>query len=261
MNTRRAPFAVAVLLLAFAASLPRAAFDVAQARQQPPASETPEYGPPKGTLRHRRRRQPERLAASTRSSSSWPAVPTRSSSSSPPRAATATRRDSSSPTTSSGSSRRGCGSGSRTSGCCTRADPKVADTEEFAKVLRDADAVWFNGGRQWNIVDSYANTLTYREFHKVLERGGVIGGSSAGATIQGEYLVRGDTSGADVMMTPEPNHQEALQVPAPRRHRSAHQHAQPLGPSHPGHPEVPDAARHRAVRSDGDHRQGGSASR
>ena len=89
-------------------------------------------------------------------------------------------------------------------------DPKVADTEEFAKVLRDAHAVWFNGGRQWNIVDSYANTLTYREFHKVLERGGVIGGSSAGATIQGEYLVRGDTSGPDVMMTAEPTHQEAF---------------------------------------------------
>jgi cyanophycinase len=90
------------------------------------------------------------------------------------------------------------------------ADPKVADTEVFAKVLRDANAVWFNGGRQWNIVDSYANTLTYREFHKVLERGGVIGGSSAGATIQGDYLVRGDTSGPNVMMTAEPNHQKAF---------------------------------------------------
>jgi len=90
------------------------------------------------------------------------------------------------------------------------ADPKVADTEEFAKVLRDANAVWFNGGRQWNVVDSYANTLTYREFHKVLERGGVIGGSSAGATIQGDYLVRGDTSGPNVMMTTEPNHQKAF---------------------------------------------------
>ena len=96
-------------------------------------------------------------------------------------------------------------------------DPKVADTEEFAKVLRDADAVWFNGGRQWNIVDSYANTLTYREFHKVLERGGVIGGSSAGATIQGDYLVRGDTSGPNVMMTAEPNHQDGVQVPAQGR--------------------------------------------
>jgi cyanophycinase len=90
-------------------------------------------------------------------------------------------------------------------------DPKVADTEEFAKVLRDATAVWFNGGRQWNIVDSYAGTLTYREFHKVLERGGVIGGSSAGATIQGEYLVRGDTSGPNVVMTEEKNHQKGFE--------------------------------------------------
>ncbi len=89
-------------------------------------------------------------------------------------------------------------------------DPKVANTEAFVKDLREADAVWFNGGRQWNIVDSYANTLTFKEFHKVLERGGVIGGSSAGATIQGHYLVRGDTSGPNVMMTEEPNHQHAF---------------------------------------------------
>lgn len=89
-------------------------------------------------------------------------------------------------------------------------DPKVADTEAFAAVLRDAHAVWFNGGRQWNIVDSYANTLTLREFHKVLERGGVIGGSSAGATIQGDYLVRGAVAGPQIMMTPEPEHEKGF---------------------------------------------------
>jgi cyanophycinase len=89
-------------------------------------------------------------------------------------------------------------------------DPKVADTEEFAKVLRDANGVWFNGGRQWNIVDSYANTLTFREFHKVLERGGAIGGSSAGATIQGDYLVRGAIAGPEVVMTPEPEHEHGF---------------------------------------------------
>jgi cyanophycinase len=89
-------------------------------------------------------------------------------------------------------------------------DPKVADTDAFVKDLEDADAVWFNGGRQWNIVDSYASTRTLAELHKVLERGGVIGGSSAGATIQGHYLVRGDTSGPNVMMTQEPNHQEGF---------------------------------------------------
>jgi cyanophycinase len=89
-------------------------------------------------------------------------------------------------------------------------DPKVADTEAFVKDLKDATAVWFNGGRQWNIVDSYAGTRTLAEFHKVLERGGVIGGSSAGATIQGHYLVRGDTSGPNVVMTEEPNHQHGF---------------------------------------------------
>jgi cyanophycinase len=89
-------------------------------------------------------------------------------------------------------------------------DPKVADTEAFVADLRQADAVWFDGGRQWNIVDSYANTLTLREFHKVLERGGVIGGSSAGATIQGDYLVRGAIAGPDIMMTPEKEHEHGF---------------------------------------------------
>lgn len=89
-------------------------------------------------------------------------------------------------------------------------DPKVADTEAFASILADADGVWFVGGRQWNIVDSYAGTRTFRAFHDVLKRGGVIAGSSAGATIQGAYLVRGATAGSDIMMTDEPNHQEAF---------------------------------------------------
>jgi cyanophycinase len=89
-------------------------------------------------------------------------------------------------------------------------DPKVADTAEFVQPLREANAVWFNGGRQWNIVDSYMNTLTYKEFHKVLERGGVMGGSSAGATIQGDYLVRGAIAGSQIMMTPEPEHEHGF---------------------------------------------------
>jgi cyanophycinase len=90
------------------------------------------------------------------------------------------------------------------------ADPKEADTEAFAGVLRDAKGVWFVGGRQWNIVDSYANTLTLREFRKVLERGGVIGGSSAGASIQGDYLVRGAVASTDIVMAPELEHQHGF---------------------------------------------------
>ena len=44
----------------------------------------------------------------------------------------------------------------------------------------------------------------------MLERGGVIGGSSAGATIQGDYLVRGAIAGSEIVMTPEPEHEHGF---------------------------------------------------
>ena len=72
-------------------------------------------------------------------------------------------------------------------------DSLVADTDAFAAPLETADAVWFSGGRQWRLVDAYSGTKTLAGFWSVLERGGIIGGSSAGATIQGSFLVRGDT--------------------------------------------------------------------
>ena len=86
-------------------------------------------------------------------------------------------------------------------------NPELANTKEFVEPLKNAKAVWFSGGRQWRIVDAYANTLAEKEFQKVLERGGVIGGSSAGATIQGSYLVRGDTKTNRTMMG---DHQEGF---------------------------------------------------
>lgn len=79
-------------------------------------------------------------------------------------------------------------------------DPGIADTEEFVKPIREARGVWFGGGRQWRIVDAYGGTRAETEFRKVLDRGGVIGGSSAGATIQGTYLARGDTKANTIMM-------------------------------------------------------------
>ena len=79
-------------------------------------------------------------------------------------------------------------------------DKKVADSDSFVKPLLKASAVWFGGGRQWRLVDSYKNTLTEKLIGKVLERGGVVGGSSAGATIQGSYLARGDTKNNQIMM-------------------------------------------------------------
>lgn len=79
-------------------------------------------------------------------------------------------------------------------------DKKEADSKVFTVPLENATAVWFGGGRQWRLVDAYAGTKTEEMFWKILEKGGVIGGSSAGATIQGSYLARGDTQNNQVMM-------------------------------------------------------------
>lgn len=79
-------------------------------------------------------------------------------------------------------------------------DRKVADTEAFVRPIRAARGVYFAGGRQWRLADAYLDTLTHRELSAVLARGGVIGGSSAGATIIGSFLVRGDTKGNELMI-------------------------------------------------------------
>ena len=79
-------------------------------------------------------------------------------------------------------------------------DRDEADSEAFVRPIREAGGVWFPGGRQWRIADSYLDTRTEEELHRLLERGGVIGGSSAGASIQGSYLIRGDTQTNTIMM-------------------------------------------------------------
>jgi cyanophycinase len=74
-------------------------------------------------------------------------------------------------------------------------DPKELDSPETLAILKKAGGIWFDGGRQWRFVDAYEGTKFEQELHNVLKRGGAIGGSSAGATIQGEYLCRGDPLG------------------------------------------------------------------
>ena len=79
-------------------------------------------------------------------------------------------------------------------------DRAVADADSFVAVLDRAGGVWFDGGRQYRLVDAYAETKTEQAFHDVLARGGVVGGSSAGATILGDFLVRGAPSGDNEIM-------------------------------------------------------------
>ncbi|MDA3904613.1 MAG: cyanophycinase [Bacteroidales bacterium] len=79
-------------------------------------------------------------------------------------------------------------------------DSNIANTEEFVAPIREANGVYFMGGRQWRIADGFLNTLAHDEFNKLLARGGIIAGSSAGATIQGSYLARGDTKKNTIML-------------------------------------------------------------
>jgi cyanophycinase len=76
----------------------------------------------------------------------------------------------------------------------------VANSDEFIHQLKGVTGLWFSGGRQWRLVDAYAGTRSEKAFWEVLNKGGVIGGTSAGATIQGSYLARGDTNTNQIMM-------------------------------------------------------------
>lgn len=67
----------------------------------------------------------------------------------------------------------------------------VVESEKYLDAMKEATGIWFGGGRQWHFVDAYEGTKLLPLMHDVLKRGGVIGGSSAGATIHGEYLARG----------------------------------------------------------------------
>jgi cyanophycinase len=80
-------------------------------------------------------------------------------------------------------------------------DKARANSDYFIDTLRKASGVWVMGGRQWRLADAYLDTAVEREIKGLLARGGVVGGSSAGATIQGSFLVRGDPKGPQIMMS------------------------------------------------------------
>jgi cyanophycinase len=79
-------------------------------------------------------------------------------------------------------------------------DRKLADSDSLAKIVAKAGGVWFEGGRQFHLWDSYGGTKTEKAFHDVLARGGIVGGSSAGASILGSFMVRGAPSNDNFIM-------------------------------------------------------------
>lgn len=69
---------------------------------------------------------------------------------------------------------------------------KAESDEDFLEPLKNADGIFFGGGRTFRFMDAYQNTTAHQLMRQTLQRGGVIAGTSAGAQIQGDFLVRGD---------------------------------------------------------------------
>jgi cyanophycinase len=118
-------------------------------------------------------------------------------------------------------------------------DRAVADSAAFFEPLTKANGVWIDGGRQWRLADAYLGTRTLAELRGVLSRGGVIGGSSAGATIQGSYMVRGAPEGNTVMMAR--GHEEGfgfLRNSAIDQHVLTRHREEDLQPVIAAHPEL-----------------------
>jgi cyanophycinase len=64
-----------------------------------------------------------------------------------------------------------------------------ADRPEFTTSLDSATGVWISGGTQNYLAERYVDSRVERELQKLLERGGVIGGTSAGASIMTRLMI------------------------------------------------------------------------
>jgi cyanophycinase len=73
-----------------------------------------------------------------------------------------------------------------------------ADTNAFVRPLERATGVWIGGGMQGRLTDLYVGTKVEKAIKGVLERGGVVGGTSAGSAIMSKVMIRYGTSEAVV---------------------------------------------------------------
>ncbi len=74
----------------------------------------------------------------------------------------------------------------------------TADDPTFAAQVDEADGVWFSGGDQSRVTEAYLGTATDAAFRRVLARGGVLGGTSAGAALMTRVMITGGVEKASV---------------------------------------------------------------
>jgi cyanophycinase len=77
-------------------------------------------------------------------------------------------------------------------------DPEKANDPTFVKPLTEATGVWLSGGDQARLTAAYRGTAVMRELRKLLDRGGVVGGTSAGAAAMSSLMILSGNPGAKV---------------------------------------------------------------
>jgi cyanophycinase len=70
-------------------------------------------------------------------------------------------------------------------------DKQKANDPIFINRIRQAKGVFIGGGDQANIATAFLGTAVHQELIALLNRGGIIMGTSAGATIMGEVMITG----------------------------------------------------------------------
>jgi cyanophycinase len=85
-------------------------------------------------------------------------------------------------------------------------DRASAERRDVEQIVNAAEIVWFAGGDQCNYIRWIKGTAVHRAVERVFQRGGGVGGNSAGLAIQGEVIYDScpDQSAAskDVLLNP-----------------------------------------------------------
>ena len=114
-------------------------------------------------------------------------------------------------------------------------DRMRADDPAFVAPLREATAVWFGGGDQHRLAAAYSGTRVEQEILALLERGGVVGGTSAGAAIQTRVMIAGGNpepemgTGLDLLQDAIVDQHFRARGREPRLVRAVQQHPECVG--------------------------------
>ena len=75
-----------------------------------------------------------------------------------------------------------------------------ADAAKFLAPLKKATGIWIGGGSQSRLARLYGGTKTEAAIIDVLNRGGAVGGTSAGAAIMSQRMIRQVPSTREVVV-------------------------------------------------------------